>query len=105
MKSYTELDSFESWTLEEKDRFTINVIKCLILDAVRNAKSGHSGGPLSSADFVYILFKEYLKCDPDDDQWFNRDRFVLSPGHESMLLYALLHFMGWMPMDEIKKFR
>ncbi|MCH7612353.1 MAG: transketolase [Candidatus Marinimicrobia bacterium] len=105
MKSYTELDSFESWTLEEKDQFTLNVIKCLILDAVRNANSGHSGGPLSSADFVYILFKEYLKFDPDDDQWFNRDRFVLSPGHESMLLYALLHFMGWMPMDEIKKFR
>lgn len=105
MKSYTELDSFESWTLEEKDQLTLNVMKMLVLDGVRNANSGHSGGPLSSADFVYILFKEYLQFDPDDDQWFNRDRFVLSPGHESMLLYALLHLMGWMPMDEIKKFR
>ncbi len=105
MKSYTELDSFESWSLEERDQFTLNVIKMLVLDGVRNANSGHSGGALSSADFAYILFKEYLQFDPDDDQWFNRDRFVLSAGHESMLLYALLHFIGWMPMEEIKKFR
>lgn len=105
MKSYTELESFESWTPEDKDQFTLNVIKMLVLDGVRNANSGHSGGPLSSADFAYILFKEYLRFDPDDDQWFNRDRFVLSAGHESMLQYALLHFIGWMPMDEIKKFR
>ena len=105
MRSYTELDTFDSWSLEEKDQFTLSVIKCLILDAVRKANSGHSGGPLSSADFAYILFKEYLKFDPDDDRWFNRDRFVLSAGHESMLQYALLHFVGWMPMAEIKKFR
>ena len=105
MRSYTELDTFDSWSLEEKDQFTLSVIKCLILDAVRKANSGHSGGPLSSADFAYILFKEYLKFDPDDDRWFNRDRFVLSAGHESMLQYALLHFVGWMPMADIKKFR
>ena len=105
MRSYTELDTFDSWSLEEKDQFTLSVIKCLILDAVRKANSGHSGGPLSSADFAYILFKEYLKLDPDDDRWFNRDRFVLSAGHESMLQYALLHFVGWMPMADIKKFR
>ena len=105
MKSYSELDSFESWTLEEKDYFTLNVIKMLVLDGVRNANSGHSGGALSSADFAYILFKEYFQFDPDDDQWFNRDRFVLSAGHESMLQYALLHFIGWMSIDEIKKFR
>jgi transketolase len=80
-------------------------MKCLILDGIRKANSGHSGGPLSSADFAYVLFKEYLNFDPDDDQWFNRDRFVLSAGHESMLQYALLHFVGWMPMDEIQKFR
>ncbi|HJL74667.1 MAG TPA: transketolase [Candidatus Marinimicrobia bacterium] len=105
MRSYTELESFDSWTTEEKDQFTLNVMKCLILDGIRKANSGHSGGPLSSADFAYVLFKEYLNFDPDDDQWFNRDRFVLSAGHESMLQYALLHFVGWMPMDEIQKFR
>jgi len=105
MRSYTELDTFDSWTTEEQDQFTLSAMKCLILDSICKANSGHSGGPLSSADFAYILFKEYLNFDPDDDQWFNRDRFVLSAGHESMLLYALLHLMGWMPMDEIKKFR
>ncbi|MFQ6677131.1 MAG: transketolase [Fidelibacterota bacterium] len=105
MKTYKEVNSFESWTMEEKDQFTLNVIKSLILDGVRNANSGHSGGPLSSADFAYILFKEYLRFDPDDDQWFNRDRFILSAGHESMLLYSLLHFMGWLPLNEIKNFR
>jgi len=105
MNTYNELDSFNTWPIEEKDQFTLNVIKMLVLDGVRNANSGHSGGPLSSADFAYILFKEYLHFDPNDDQWFNRDRFVLSAGHESMLQYALLHFIGWMPMDEIKKFR
>ncbi len=105
MRSYIELESFDSWSLEEKDQFTLNVMKCLILDGVRKANSGHSGGPLSSIDFAYILFKEYLNFDPGDDQWFNRDRFVLSAGHESMLQYALLHFIGWMPMVEIKKFR
>ncbi len=105
MKTYKELNSFDSWTNDEKDQYTLNVIKMLVLDGVRNANSGHSGGPLSSADFAYILFKEYLNFDPDDDQWFNRDRFVLSAGHESMLQYALLHFIGWMPMGEIKKFR
>lgn len=105
MRSYSELGSFPEWTAEEKDHFTLNVIKGLILAAVREADSGHSGGPLSSADIAYILFTEYLNFDPDDPKWFNRDRFVLSAGHESMLLYALLHFNGWLEMDEIKRFR
>ena len=105
MRSYTEIDSFDSWAEEEKDQFTLNVLKCLILDGVRKANSGHSGGPLSSIDYAYILFKEYLKFDPVDDQWFDRDRFVLSAGHESMLQYAILHFVGWMPMDQLKQFR
>ena len=105
MRSYTELDTFDSWSSEEKDLFTLNVMKCLILDGVRKANSGHSGGPLSSIDFAYILFKEYLKFDPDNDQWFDRDRFVLSAGHESMLQYTLLHFVGWMPMEQLQQFR
>lgn len=105
MRTYKELDTFQEWASDEKDQFTLSVMKGLILDAVRKANSGHSGGPLSSADFACILFKDYLNFDPDNDQWFNRDRFVLSAGHESMLQYALLHFIGWMPMEEIQKFR
>ncbi|MBT3217304.1 MAG: transketolase [Candidatus Marinimicrobia bacterium] len=105
MRSFKELNSFNDWSQEEQDQFTVNVIKMLVLDGVRNANSGHSGGPLSSADFTYILFKEYLNFDPDDDSWFNRDRFVLSAGHESMLLYANLLFLGWLEMEDLKNFR
>ena len=60
------------------EQYSINVAKGLIMDTVRNADSGHTGGPLSSLDFTYILFKEVLKLDPDDTQWINRDRFVMS---------------------------
>ncbi len=75
------------------------------MDIVRKANSGHTGGPLSSADFAQILFMEYLHFDPDDPQWFNRDRFVLSAGHESALLYALLTQVGWLNIDDIQRFR
>ena len=92
MPSYNDIGSFSSWTKEEKDQFTVAVIKGLIMDTVRNANSGHTGGPMSSTDFSYILFSEYLNFDPDDPKWFNRDRFVLSAGHESALLYlSLIH--------------
>ena len=73
--------------LEQK---SINIAKGLIMDTVRNANSGHTGGPLSSLDFAYVLFKDFLKFDPDNPKWENRDRFVLSIGHESALLYTLL---------------
>ena len=58
------------------DQYSINVAKGLIMDTVRGADSGHTGGPLSSLDFAYILFKEFLKFDPDNPMWDNRDRFV-----------------------------
>lgn len=87
------------------DRHTINVMKGLIIDGVHQANSGHPGGAMSSIDFAYILFSEFLNFDPQNPQWENRDRFVLSAGHESMLLYTLLHFNGWLPMDELKRFR
>ena len=87
------------------DQYSINVAKGLIMDTVRNANSGHTGGPLSSLDFTYILFKEVLKIDPDDSQWINRDRFVMSIGHESALMYTMLSFMGWLKVDELKQFR
>ena len=84
---------------------TINYLKGLVIDGVNQANSGHPGGALSSMDFAYILYTEYLKFDPEDAQWLGRDRFILSAGHESMLLYSLLHYIGWLPIDELKNFR
>ena len=105
MRTYNELNTFLEWTREEKDHFSVNVIKGLIMDGIRKANSGHPGGAMSSADFAYILFSKILKLDPDNPDWVNRDRFVLSAGHESMLLYSLLFMNGWMQMDDIKSFR
>ena len=84
---------------------SINIAKGLIMDTVRNADSGHTGGPLSSLDFAYVLFKDFLKFDPDNPNWFDRDRFVLSIGHESALLYTLLTYVGWLDVEDLKKFR
>ncbi len=89
----------------ELDQKTVAVIRSLIMDGTRKANSGHPGGAMSSSDMAYILFKYYLKADPDNPQWLNRDRFVLSAGHESMLLYALLHLQGYLPMEELQRFR
>lgn len=87
------------------DNTVINQLKGLILDGVNEAQSGHPGGPLSSIDFSYILFTEHLKFSPDDPKWLGRDRFILSAGHESMLLYSLLHAQGFLPLNELKRFR
>jgi len=84
---------------------SINQAKALIMDMVRGANSGHTGGPFSSLDFTYVLYKEFLKFDPDSPDWFNRDRFVLSAGHESALLYTMLHYVGWLSVDDLKQFR
>jgi len=89
----------------ELDKKTVAVIRSLVMDGTRKANSGHPGGAMSSADMAYILFKYYLKTDPDNSRWLNRDRFVLSAGHESMLLYSLLHLQGYLPMEELKRFR
>ena len=105
MRSYHDLNSFLEWSSEEKDQFTTNVIKGLIMDGVRKANSGHPGGAMSSSDFAYILFTQFLNIDPDNTEWENRDRFVLSAGHESMLMYSLLFMNGWMNLDDLKSFR
>jgi len=91
--------------INEKDRLAVSVIRGLVMDQPRQANSGHPGGPMSSADMAYVLFKEFLNYSPDDAQWFNRDRFVLSAGHESALLYALLAFRGLLTLDDLKAFR
>ncbi len=83
-----------------------NGIRALAMDAVQKAKIGHPGMPMGMADIAEVLWNDYLKHDPADPKWPDRDRFVLSNGHGSMLLYALLHLTGYaLPMDEIKRFR
>ena len=91
--------------LKDIDQVSINYAKALIMDTVRNANSGHTGGPISSLDFTYILFKEFLKFDPSNPDWDNRDRFVLSVGHESALMYTMLYYIGWITLDDLKNFR
>ena len=105
MKTYKDIENFSEWSLKEKDQYSINVIKGLVMDATRKANSGHPGGPMSCADFAYILYSEFLDFDPQDPDWYNRDRFVLSGGHMSMLQYSLLMFTGWLEMDDLKNFR
>ncbi len=84
-----------------------NAIRALAMDAVEKAKSGHPGLPMGAADIATVLFTRFLKFDPADPKWPDRDRFVLSAGHGSMLIYALLHLTGYeaMTIDEIKRFR
>ena len=90
-------------TLED---LCINTIRFLSADAVQNANSGHPGMPMGAAAMAYTLWTRYLKFNPKDPNWIDRDRFVLSAGHGSMLLYSLLHLTGYdLPLDELKHFR
>jgi transketolase len=90
----------------EHDRMA-NAIRALAMDAVEKANAGHPGLPMGAADIATVLFTRFLKFDPADPTWPDRDRFVLSAGHGSMLLYAVLHLLGYasMTIDEIKRFR
>jgi transketolase len=88
------------------EQLSINTIRTLAMDAVQAAKSGHPGTPMALAPLAYTLFTRHLSHHPGDPQWFDRDRFVLSCGHASMLLYATLHLTGYdLPLEEIKRFR
>ena len=88
-------------------KYLSNAIRFLSIDAVEKAKSGHPGMPMGMADVVTILFKYYLKFNPKNPSWINRDRFILSAGHGSMLLYSLLYLTGYksISIDDIKNFR
>jgi transketolase len=106
-------------TGKQLDTLCINTIRTLAIDAVQQANSGHPGAPMGLAPVTYCLWQEFLRYDPEDPKWLNRDRFVLSNGHASMLLYAMLHLAGVrdvskdgkvlrelaVPMEEIKRFR
>ncbi len=88
------------------DQLCINTIRTLSLDAVQKAESGHPGLPLGAAPMAYVLWTRFLRHNPKDPKWENRDRFLLSAGHGSMLLYSLLHLTGYdLELDEIKNFR
>jgi len=106
-------------TGKQLDTLSINTIRTLAIDAVQQANSGHPGAPMGLASVAYCLWQEFLRYDPEDPTWLNRDRFVLSNGHASMLIYAMLHLAGVrevgengqvlkdlaVPMEEIKRFR
>ncbi|MFH1719209.1 MAG: transketolase [Planctomycetota bacterium] len=88
------------------DELAINAIRFLSVDAVQQANSGHPGAPLGMAPVAYVLWDRFLKHNPADPQWSDRDRFILSAGHASAMLYALLHLTGYdLSIDEIKRFR
>src|SRR5919202_2442937 len=83
-----------------------NAIRALAMDAVQQANSGHPGMPMGMADIAEVLWNNHLRHNPANPQWPNRDRFVISNGHGSMLLYALLHLTGYaLPLSELKRFR
>ena len=92
---------------KQKLREMANAIRALSIDAIEKAKSGHPGMPLGMADIATVLFSFFLKFDPKKPRWSDRDRFVLSAGHGSMLLYALSYLLGYKDsnLNQIKKFR
>src|ERR1700761_6068880 len=91
---------------ESLDDLAINTIRILSADGVQAANSGHPGMPMGAAAMAYTLWMRFLQYNPGNPNWFNRDRFVLSAGHGSMLLYSLLHLTGYdLPLDELKRFR
>lgn len=93
-------------TSEVTSTHLANAIRALSMDAVQKAKSGHPGAPMGMAEIAVSLFTQHLKHNPADPSWFDRDRFVLSNGHGSMLIYAALHLSGYdLPIDEIQNFR
>ena len=116
---HSDLFSTTTEQADPLDSLCINTIRTLSIDAVQKAKSGHPGTPMALAPVIYTLWQQFLRFDPDNPTWPNRDRFVLSNGHASMLLYAMLHLAGVktvdrnnqvldrpaVTLDDIKRFR
>ncbi|MBK3332802.1 transketolase [Persephonella atlantica] len=92
--------------MENIDWLCINTIRVLSLDQIQTAKSGHPGMPLGASPMAYVLWDKFLRHNPENPQWFNRDRFILSAGHASAMLYSLLHLYGYdLSLEELKRFR
>ncbi|MBN1481357.1 transketolase [candidate division KSB1 bacterium] len=97
------MPNFDSWSIED---LAITTMRTLAIDAVEKANSGHPGTPMSVSPLVYLLYKKILRHNPKNPDWFNRDRFVLSAGHASMVLYSILHLSGYdISLDDLKNFR
>src|SRR3569833_619558 len=102
----TQLDPLSTDKRKELDQLSINTLRFLALDGVEKAKSGHPGAPLGCAPIAYLLYTKFMRHDPADPKWINRDRFVLSNGHASMLLYGSLHLSGYdLPLTQLENFR
>ena len=100
------MQPLEAPALAERDRLCANALRMLAVDAVERAKSGHPGMPMGMAEIAVALWTRHLKHNPADPRWSDRDRFVLSNGHGSALLYALLHLSGYdLPVAELERFR
>ena len=92
--------------MQNIDQACVNTLRFLAADQVEKAKSGHPGFPLGTAPLMYTIWDRYMNYNPVNPNWFNRDRFILSPGHGSALLYAMLHLAGFdLPLEELKNFR
>ncbi|WP_457640325.1 transketolase [Persephonella sp.] len=92
--------------MKNLDQLCVNTIRVLSLDQIQRAKSGHPGMPLGAAPMAYVLWDRFLRHNPKNPGWFNRDRFILSAGHGSAMLYSLLYLYGYdLPLDELKRFR
>src|SRR6056297_1388443 len=93
-------------TQTDMDTLCINTLRTLSIDAIEKAKSGHPGAPMGMAPAAYVLWKKHLRHNPQNPDWYDRDRFILSAGHASMLLYSLLYLFGYdLSLDDIKEFR
>jgi transketolase len=89
-----------------KNKRFANAIRALSMDAVQKANSGHPGAPMGMADIAEVLWRDFLKHNPTNPKWVDRDRFILSNGHGSMLLYSLLHLTGYaLSIEDLKSFR
>ena len=104
--SESTLEMTSEMTQQDLDQLSINTLRFLAVDAVEKANSGHPGAPLGCAPIAYLLFTKFMKYDPQEPKWSDRDRFVLSNGHASALLYGALHLAGYdLPMDQLEQFR
>src|ERR687897_1532233 len=93
-------------TAAQLDELSVNTIRTLSMDAVEKAKSGHPGAPMALAPLAYVLYTRVMRHSPEQPDWFDRDRFVLSAGHASMLLYSVLYLTGYgLTLDDLKSFR
>lgn len=106
LSGYSDFQVMTVVNQSELDHLCVNTIRFLAVDSVEQAKSGHPGLPLGAAPMAYVLWDRLLRYNPRNPGWFDRDRFILSAGHGSALLYALLHLTGYdLPLEQIKKFR